>query len=99
MENKMSIDEKLAFVRKALEMGANVEVNFHNIKGKKEAKQAAVELSKPFNLSHRHKSHDNTNWYKIKNEDWSLEAAIFYDDDFLKEDVILDGMKEGEEIA
>lgn len=86
----MNIEEKLAFVRKALEMGANVEVNFHNIKSKEEAKQVAVELSKEFNLPHRHREHNNTHWYKIRNEDWTLEAAIFYGE-YMIEDVDLSG--------
>lgn len=91
MKKEMSIEEKLEYVRIALEMGANVDLTFHNIKTKAEAKKAAVELSKVANLSHDHKSYQGTSWYKIKAPDFSLETSIFFDDDYLEEDVDLSG--------
>jgi hypothetical protein len=89
----MNIEQKLAFIKKALELGADINVNFHNSRDKKEAKETAVELCKEFGFKHRHLSHNNTNWYKLKTEDYSLEASIFFDE-FMEEDVDLSGMKE-----
>jgi hypothetical protein len=94
MENKMSIEEKLAYIRRALELGADIDLNFHCFKEKKQAKQVAVELSKLGNMKHKQTSHNGTDWYKIKSEDYSLSTSIFFDTDYLEEDVILDGMEE-----
>lgn len=85
---KMSIEEKMAFIKRALEMGANVDLTFHNFKDKESAKKAAMELSKEFDMSHHHKSNKGTNWYKFKNEEYTLEASIFYDDEqYMEEDI------------
>jgi hypothetical protein len=85
---KMSIEEKMAYVRKAIEMGASVDLHFHNFREKAEAKAAAMELSKLAKLQHSHKSHNGSNWYKIKNEDYTLETSIYYDDEkYMEEDI------------
>jgi hypothetical protein len=84
----MTIEEKMVYIRKAIEMGASVDLNFHNIKGKAEAKEVAVVLSELSNLPYSHKSHTGTNWYKIKNKDHSLKTSIFYDDEnYMIEDI------------
>jgi hypothetical protein len=85
---KMSIEEKMAYVRRALELGASVDLHFHNFRDKESAKKAAMELSELSNLPHRNKSHNGSSWYKIKNEDYSLETSIYYDDEkYMEEDI------------
>lgn len=92
----MNIEQKLAFVRRALELGADIDLYFHNIKDKQEAKKTAVELSKEFGLKHRHLSHNDTNWYKLQNgDDYSIEASIYFDG-YMVEDVTLDGGEQHE---
>jgi hypothetical protein len=74
----MNMDEKLAFVRKALEMGAGVYVNFHHIENEDKAKEMGSELESlikaPFELSENNGIH----WYSAENYDEKLEAAVFY---------------------
>jgi hypothetical protein len=97
----MNIEQKLAFIQKALELGADIDVSFHNIKDKKQAKEIAVDLSKEFGLRHKNESHNGTNWYKLRTTveyDYSLAASIFYDE-YLQEDVDLSGMKESNQTA
>jgi hypothetical protein len=94
----MNIEQKMEYIRRALELGANVYLNFHNFNEKSEAEKTAVELSRLAGVTHQQKSNNGTHWYKIQNDDYSLESSIFYDK-YLEEDVVLDGMKEGENIA
>jgi hypothetical protein len=94
MENKMSIEEKLAFIRRALELGANVDINLHRIADKELAKKAAAELSKKLNKPYQEKENDSTHWFKVVDWDNRLEVAIFYET-YLEEDIF----GEVEEIA
>lgn len=75
----MNIEQKLAYVRKALEMGADVEVKFHDIRTQDKAEKAAIELSELSGLSHRYNSHNETHWYRLRSKDYSLETTIFFD--------------------
>jgi hypothetical protein len=88
----------MEYIRRALELGANVDISFHNVSTKEEAKQIAVELSNMSGLKHKQTTHDSTHWYKIRNDDYTFGTSVFYDE-FLEEDVDLSGMKEGENIA
>jgi hypothetical protein len=94
----MNIEQKMEYIRRALELGANVDISFHNVSTKKEAKRIAVELSNMAGLKHKQTTHDGTHWYKIRNDDYTFGTSVFYDE-FLEEDVDLSGMKEGENIA
>jgi hypothetical protein len=90
----MNIEEKLAFVRKALEMGANVELVFHNVKEEEVAEQVAAELSQLTNLPYQSKANGSTRWFKIDNYDQGVEATVFYDDEYLEEDIDFTGGEE-----
>ncbi|MGF6951916.1 3-methyladenine DNA glycosylase AlkD [Neobacillus sp. B4I6] len=89
----MTIEQKLAYIKRALELGGDVDVKFHNIRDKKAAEQVAVELSEISNRPYEQKSSNSTNWYKIQNEDYIFETYIFFDGEFLQEDVDLSGVK------
>jgi hypothetical protein len=90
----MNIEQKMEYIRKALELGADVDLMFHKIQDKKQAKKIAVELSKLGGFKHKQNSHNGTHWYKIKSEDYSLETSVFYDGEYLQEDVDLSGGEE-----
>jgi hypothetical protein len=89
----MNIEQKLAYVRRALELGANVELIFHNIK-EEAAEQVAVELSQLTNLPYQSKANGATRWFKIDNYNQGFEATVFYDDEYLEEDIDLTGGEE-----
>jgi hypothetical protein len=88
--NQLSIEQKMKYVRKALEMGAAIDVNFHNIRDKKEAEKVAAELSQLINLPFEERFGDNYQWYKIATPFIELSSAIFFDD-VMEEDVDLSG--------
>lgn len=76
----MNMEQKLAYIKKAIEMGADIDVMFHNLKEKADAKEAAIELSKVGNMKHAYKNHNGTHWYKLRSEDYSLNTSIFFDE-------------------
>jgi hypothetical protein len=94
----MTIEQKLEMLRKAMEMGAHVEVSFHNPKDSytRFNKEQAEEITSEFNqVDFVPKYHGGSHWFKSKHEDFSI--SVFYQpvaSDFLEEDVVLDGMKE-----
>jgi hypothetical protein len=92
----MTIEEKLAYLKKVIEMGADIQVSFHDIREKNEAVKAAEELSAMMNQPFHYKSHRGSDWLKIYNRENGLETSIYYDSEYLEEDVDLAG---GEEIA
>jgi hypothetical protein len=102
MENKMSIEEKLVYIRQAIELGADVSLSFHDCRDKEEAEKLASKLSELIHIPvvHKASSDSSLRWLKIDYNYSEIATTIFYDEKetHLEEDVILDGMKE-EEIA
>jgi hypothetical protein len=98
MWNEMTMEEKLAYVQKAIELGADVELKFHDIREEKEAEKVVAELSEIVSIPFRKSESKGTRWFKIQNNDLSLETVVFFDKEYLEEDVQLDGMG-GEENA
>lgn len=93
----MNIEQKMVLIRRALELGACVDLNLHNCKEESEAKQVAEELSQLTTIPHKAQSHGGTQWFKIDDRDNHIGVVIFYDDDegnFMEEDVDLSGMEE-----
>lgn len=95
----MTIEEKLAYLQKAIEMGADIQVSFHDLRKKEEAVKAAEELSEMMKQPFEYKSYKGSDWLKIYNPESAIDTTFFYEEEYLQEDVVLDGMKEGEEIA
>lgn len=74
----MTIDEKMKIVRKGLEQGANVSVNFHECDSKEEAK----EIMQSFGVSYTCESQDGSKWLNFEHETdkgIELEIAAFYE--------------------
>jgi hypothetical protein len=97
------MEQQLAYIKKCLELGANIEIMFHNFKkDEEEAKKVAMELSKIIDLPVKELSSGNTSWlqtekYLYENEnsfvyDRKIETTIFYENSYLDEDVNLDGV-------
>lgn len=74
----MTIEEKLAFVRKALEMGAAVDVKFHRVENEDKAKEMGSELESLIKTPFAFWENDGTYWYSAENFEEKLEAAVFY---------------------
>jgi hypothetical protein len=74
----MTIDEKLAFVKRALELGAEIEANFFWAKNEEEAKRIGTELEDlikaPFELD----ENDGTKWNQAKNRSDKLKSIVFF---------------------
>jgi hypothetical protein len=92
----MTIEEKLAYLQKAIEMGADIQVSFHDIREKAEAVKAAEELSTMMNQPFEYKNYKGSDWLKIYNPEAAIDTTFFYEEDYLQEDVNLDGGEEHE---
>jgi hypothetical protein len=95
MEIKLSIDEKLEYIRQALELGADVSLGFHDCREKEEAEKLATTLSELINLPVEHRACEDSSlrWLKINYKYSELETTIFYDEKetYLEEDVHFGG--------
>jgi hypothetical protein len=87
----MNIEQKMEYIRRALELGANVELNFHNLKKEEEAQQAVSELTSMADVPYSKHENDGTKWFKIRNYADRIYTTVFYDEEYLKEDVDLSG--------
>lgn len=74
----MNIEQKLEYLRKALEAGAYIDVRFHNMHSKKEAESLAVECSKMLNQPITHSSAEFVQWFKI-NDGYAFKTSIYFD--------------------
>jgi hypothetical protein len=74
----MNIEEKLAFVRKALELGAEIEAKFFWAENEEEAKKIGSELEylikAPFELD----ENEGTKWNIAKNRSDKLKTVVFF---------------------
>jgi hypothetical protein len=89
---KMSIDQKLEYIRKALELGADVSLGFHNCRDKEEAEKLASKLSELIHIPVVHKASCDSSlrWLKIDYNYSELATTIFYEEKetYLEEDVV-----------
>ncbi|MFD0825816.1 hypothetical protein ACT8ZR_09070 [Neobacillus sp. M.A.Huq-85] len=76
----MSVEQKLAFVLKALELGGVIDISFHRFDDKGSAEKVAVELSEMVNIPYKEISRESSHWFKIKNYDDGLNVAIFFEE-------------------
>lgn len=68
----MTTDEKLEILKRAIELGADVKFNLHDV-GKKED---AIQLCRNFPMKPRVRSYKNTHWLHLGKQDF--EGCIFY---------------------
>lgn len=82
METKMilTIEQKLAVLKKAIELGADIDIYFHGSKDKEQAYQTANPLSTMMNVEIEELESDPTKWLKIHsaNRSGRLDVKIFY---------------------
>jgi multidrug resistance efflux pump len=85
----MNIEQKLAYLRKVLEMGADVQVTFHNARTQEEAKSISSALNELFPQDFNKMADPNSSlrWLKaqqsteISHFNWvNLNTTIFYDE-------------------
>lgn len=71
----MTIDQKLEILKRAMELGANVDVSFHRRKNRDEAGAIANELK----LEFEEVGTEDVNWLKFNdNNEYQFEISIFY---------------------
>jgi hypothetical protein len=75
----MKIEQKMEFLKRAIEMGADVTVNFHGIIGEKQAEKVAAEFSQMLGVAYEQKQNTGTYWYKIKDSSKGVNIAVFYE--------------------
>jgi hypothetical protein len=105
----MNIEQKMAYLRKALEMGADIEVDFHNFRTQEAAENAISTLNEvvpqEFVKRASKEKTDSLRWFKATDYEESKPFrfqrfyTVFYfeeKDEYLQEDVVLDG---GEEVG
>lgn len=79
----MTIDEKSALLKDALELGAKIDIIFHNCGSKDEAEDITKELQRHFKDDYTHESQDGVRWTSLihenEDEEVEIEVAVFYD--------------------
>lgn len=93
---ELTIDQQMAYIRKALEMGADVDVRFHNINDETEAIKVAYSFSKLSNVPFKEVSGGSFNWFKV---DGPIPTTVFFNKEYMEEDIDLSGMESGDRIA
>jgi DNA polymerase/3'-5' exonuclease PolX len=96
----MNIEQKMAYIRRALELGADIDVKFHCTNEKEKAEKVAAELSEMLGIQSEQLSSDDkeTHWFKIRNWENRLDTVVFYNE-YLVEDVDLNGMESEEHVS
>jgi hypothetical protein len=87
----MTIEEKLEYLKRAIQSGANIDVFFHNVKGEEEAIKVAVELSALSKKPYEYKTNGGTDWLKIYGDGNNISTTIFYEKGYMEEDINFDG--------
>jgi hypothetical protein len=85
------MQEKLAYIQKALEMGAAIDVYFHDIKGEEEAIKTAAQFSRLSKKPYECKASNSYDWLKIYCDEDKITTAIFYEKGYMEEDINFDG--------
>jgi hypothetical protein len=75
----MDIVQKLAFIQKALEMQATIQVRFHGVTSKQEAEKIAAEFSEMLDVTYTESENKGTYWLNIRDSQKGVDIAVFYD--------------------
>jgi hypothetical protein len=94
----MNIEQKMAYIRRALELGASIDVKWYTIESEEKARELIADLEKD-TVPFKQKESEKTNWFAAYDYENAINTTIFFDKEYLEEDVDLSGMEEGEEIA
>jgi hypothetical protein len=76
----VNIEQKLAFIRRAIELGANIEAKFHHIQTEAAASVVAQEMSEFFTDEPERLQHEGTKWFKLQDAEFSasVECVVFF---------------------
>ena len=74
----MSIDEKLTIVRKALEMGAYVEVKFHGLESEEEALNITADLKELVKEPFEKEAVNGSCWFQSNDFENKVEAVVYF---------------------
>lgn len=80
----MTIDEKMKIVRKALEKGANVSLNFFDCESKEDAENVIKPFGSDFDSCYSQESNEGSQWFEISHETEKgieIEIAAFYEEE------------------
>jgi hypothetical protein len=75
----MGIEQKLEFIKKSLEMGANIHVKFHGVTSKKEAEEIAAEFSEMLEIPYDEAENKETYWFNVRDSRKGVDIAVFYE--------------------
>jgi hypothetical protein len=75
----MTIEEKMAYIQKAIEMGADIDVHFHRIIGEEAAEKIANEFSQMLGTPYKREQNTGTYWFKIKDYSKGIDFVTFYE--------------------
>ncbi|MDP4106955.1 MAG: hypothetical protein Q8935_18620 [Bacillota bacterium] len=85
---QLSIEQKMEYLRKALEMGARFDIYFHGIENKEAAEKIANELKTVVDFQFEDGKADINNY--IATDYGQISTSIFFQN-YMEEDVQLDG--------
>lgn len=80
----LTIDQKMEYIRKALELGAHININFHHVDNETEALKIAHSFSKLADTPFEEVNSGAFNWFKINGQ---LQTTVFFDKEYMDEDV------------
>lgn len=74
----MNIEQKLEFIQRSLEMGADVDVKFHEVYSKQEAENIADEFSIMLDVACEEKGSNGTKWFQLNDYKKGVYITVFY---------------------
>jgi hypothetical protein len=80
------IEKKLEVLRRAMEQGADIDINFHGIEGRGKAEELIKSFADQLDVSYREDFGTNSQWFKFGGRDF--EMNVFFKKD--KKDLIAD---------
>jgi hypothetical protein len=75
----MTIDQKLNLIRRALELGANVNVYIHDIETKEEAKEIENKLQPLTSAPFEEEESENNQWLQSQDHENNIGIIVFYE--------------------
>ncbi|WP_108669516.1 hypothetical protein [Peribacillus acanthi] len=91
----MNIEQKLEVIRLALEQGAHIKLQFHNLSDEKQAESIIAALSEATGKEYKKDSSEGTHWLEIDDYYESrLQITAFYNQSYMIEDINFEGVEE-----
>jgi hypothetical protein len=94
----MNIEQKMEYIRRALELGATVDVKWYFLEDEDKARELIANFEKE-TIPFEQKESEKINWFQAYDYKNNINTTVFFEKEYLEEDVDLSGMEESEEIA